>query len=206
MPRPTLTLMAAGILAASLSAVWPYEAEGAAAGNATISVSGFAFQPEVVRILAGDSVTWRVGDDPEQHTVTPLRAGAFRDSGALFSGQTYRLTFPRPGTFPYFCRFHPFMEGSVVVGTTGRSPAGSSRPGPAESTLERQPAATPETPAPTAPGPPRGTPTATTTAPSETSPDSRGAGGASSEALLLGAAVLLLAGGAVLLSARRRRG
>jgi plastocyanin len=141
MPRPSLALVAACILWATLYGAWPDPA-ASAAGDTTVSVSGFAFRPQVVRILAGESVTWRVGNDPEQHTVTPRRAGAFRDSGALFSGQAHRVAFPGPGTFAYFCRFHPFMEGSVIVGTVARSTPGSSRPRAARSTPEREPAAT----------------------------------------------------------------
>jgi plastocyanin len=33
----------------------------------------------------------------------------------LSQGQTFSTTFTTPGTFPYVCGIHPFMNGTVVV-------------------------------------------------------------------------------------------
>ena len=50
-------------------------------------------------------VTWS-NDDGPAHTVT------FKDGSA---GATFTRTFDRPGTYDYFCSFHPYMTGRIVV-------------------------------------------------------------------------------------------
>ena len=37
-------------------------------------------------------------------------------SGTLDQGDRYSQTFDEPGTYEYFCEFHPNMKGTVVVG------------------------------------------------------------------------------------------
>jgi plastocyanin len=85
------------------------------AAEADVLVQGFSFQPPEVTIAAGGSVTWTVGSDPEQHTVTPREAGAFTGSGQLFTGDTFTVTLDDPGTVEYFCSLHPNMVGTVEV-------------------------------------------------------------------------------------------
>jgi YVTN family beta-propeller protein len=80
--------------------------------GAKVSISNFAFAPQVVTIAPGDSVTWS-NDDGSSHTVT------FKDGSAgaksLSPGETFRRVFDRPGTYEYFCSFHPYMTGRIVV-------------------------------------------------------------------------------------------
>jgi amicyanin len=82
------------------------------AGDPPVSIKDFAFGPQVVTIGVGDSVTW-TNDDGAPHTVT------FKDGSAgsksIFPNQTFARTFDKPGTYEYFCSFHPFMTGRVVV-------------------------------------------------------------------------------------------
>jgi len=77
-----------------------------------VSIAGFAFAPQATMVKVGDSITWS-NDDGSPHTVT------FKDgsggSGALSPGQTFARAFDKPGTYDYFCSFHPYMTGSVVV-------------------------------------------------------------------------------------------
>jgi YVTN family beta-propeller protein len=84
---------------------------GAAAG-ATISIAGFAFAAQSKPVHAGDSVTW-TNNDGAIHTVT------FKDGSpgatALSPGQSFTRTFDRPGTYDFFCSFHPYMTGTVMV-------------------------------------------------------------------------------------------
>ena len=42
-------------------------------------------------------------------------AKAFRSSGTLYDGDTFTITFTKPGTYPYACLLHPPMIGQVVV-------------------------------------------------------------------------------------------
>lgn len=77
-----------------------------------VTINGFAFQPQTVTIKAGTSVTWSNEDGPA-HTVT------FRDGSpgakSLAPGQTFTRVFDKAGTYAYFCSFHPYMTGTVVV-------------------------------------------------------------------------------------------
>ena len=36
---------------------------------------------------------------------------------AIDPGQTFQFTAGTPGTYTYFCRFHPFMKGTLTVTT-----------------------------------------------------------------------------------------
>ena len=93
------------------------------AETADVLVQNFSFQPSAVSIVAGGSVTWTIGTDPEQHTVTPRQAGAFEGSDPLFTGDTFTVTFNEPGTVEYFCTFHPTMVGTVEVSAPESTPS-----------------------------------------------------------------------------------
>jgi YVTN family beta-propeller protein len=77
-----------------------------------VSIAGFAFGPQALTSKAGDSVTWS-NDDGAAHTVT------FKDGSAgaksLAPGESFTRMFDKPGTYDYFCAFHPYMTGRVVV-------------------------------------------------------------------------------------------
>lgn len=88
------------------------------------------YEPPVVNIQQGDTVTWN-NTDREGHTVTsgqgPGRFGwmggdkfgepdGYFDSGRFLKGETWSFTFERTGLFNYFCTIHPWMEGVVFVG------------------------------------------------------------------------------------------
>jgi YVTN family beta-propeller protein len=83
-----------------------------AADGTKVSIANFQFLPALATIASGSSLTWS-NDDGAPHAV------AFRDgsSGAssLVPGTTFRRVFERPGTYEYFCSFHQYMTGRVVV-------------------------------------------------------------------------------------------
>lgn len=94
----------------------------------------FAFQPVTLQVTAGTTVVWD-NDDTMPHTVT---SGANRtadgkfDSGDLQPGRTFSYTFTKPGVYPYYCVYHPTMNGTVVVRpasavATARASSGSRR-------------------------------------------------------------------------------
>lgn len=76
------------------------------------TMTGLRFAEGLLEIARGTTVEWR-NDDAVIHTVT-ADAGGF-DSASLASGQAWRFTFTRPGTYAYHCTTHPFMQGKVVV-------------------------------------------------------------------------------------------
>lgn len=73
------------------------------------------FDPQVVRISAGQSVGW-INDTEDSHTITFLSTQSPPDTNHLTPGSTFKVTFDQPGTYRYFCRFHPGMQGEIDVG------------------------------------------------------------------------------------------
>mgnify|MGYP000097148957 CR=1 FL=1 len=97
----------------ALAGAAPAPPAAAQSGGAEVEVVDFAFEPAMVTIEPGTTVTWtNAGERP--HTVT-ADDGAF-DSGRLDPGEQFSVTFDEPGTFTYFCGFHPEMQGTVMVG------------------------------------------------------------------------------------------
>jgi amicyanin len=87
---------------------------GAAATN-QVTLTDFSFQPSVIKIKAGETVTW-TNQDPAEHTVTAdISSPETPDSPNLAKGQTYSFTFNKRGTYAYSCTFHPHMRGKVIV-------------------------------------------------------------------------------------------
>ncbi len=86
--------------------------ELAATEPAAVSIVDLTFEPPIIEVDAGTTVTW-TNDDGIGHTVT-AREGEF-DSGVLESGDSFAQTFSEPGTFEYFCAIHPSMAGTVTV-------------------------------------------------------------------------------------------
>ena len=89
-------------------------APGAAGGASTdrVAIADFAFDPETVTVDAGTKLTW-TNDDEAPHTAT-ADDGSF-DTGTLKLDDTGAVAIDQPGTYTYYCRFHPFMKGTVEV-------------------------------------------------------------------------------------------
>lgn len=83
-----------------------------AAPAATVAIANFTFDPAVVTVPAGTTVTWTNRDDIP-HTVTAAD-GAFQ-SEPLDTDDAYARRFDQPGSFDYFCSLHPHMTGKVIV-------------------------------------------------------------------------------------------
>lgn len=94
-----------------------------------VDISNFAFNPSTITVQVGDEVVW-TNLDAVAHTTTS-DTGLW-DSGNLNQGETFRMTFSSPGTFPYHCSIHPFMTGSVVVEAAANQPPTVSLTAPAD--------------------------------------------------------------------------
>ena len=77
-----------------------------------IDISDFKYLPPAVTVEAGTKVTWTNSDDAA-HTATADDSSF--DTGDLDQGDSKTITFDEPGTFSYYCRFHPFMKATVEV-------------------------------------------------------------------------------------------
>jgi plastocyanin len=83
-----------------------------AAADRSVRVEGKLFVPDRLEVLVGDTVTW-TNDDAVRHDVES-DDGSF-DSGDLESGESFSVTFQKPGRLTYLCSIHRFMRGEVDV-------------------------------------------------------------------------------------------
>lgn len=70
------------------------------------------FMPVDLEVKVGDAVEW-VNKDSVEHTVN-FENGDF-DEKLPVGTTTLTHTFMEKGEYPYFCKFHPGMRGSVIV-------------------------------------------------------------------------------------------
>ena len=80
-----------------------------------VLIRGFAFLPDTIHVRRGTTVTWVncETETVEAHTSTS-EEGAW-ESNLIGPGAAYSHTFHGQGTFPYFCRPHPFMRAAIIV-------------------------------------------------------------------------------------------
>ncbi len=115
-----LAVCAAGVVTSSCMQPMAPEPEE---GVTDVSIVGIAFVPKTVTIRAGERVRWtNLESAPIPHTATsgdPDDAvGEVFVSGTLGSGQSFTIQFDEPGTFEYYCEFHPFvpaMRNALVI-------------------------------------------------------------------------------------------
>lgn len=81
-------------------------------GTNQVFIQGMAFNPSVLTVTAGTTVTW-VNKDAIAHTVTS--STNLFDSGSIGSNGSFTYTFATAGTFGYYCSIHPNMVASVKV-------------------------------------------------------------------------------------------
>lgn len=77
-----------------------------------VSIINFAFVAQETTVASGDSVIWS-NDDGSPHKVEFKGGG--KGSESLLSGETFTRVFEQPGSYEYFCAFHTFMTGRVIV-------------------------------------------------------------------------------------------
>jgi plastocyanin len=122
---PALTVMFAAVMVGYFAAT-AYAlgtAGGAPAGVTTVYISetpiSWQYSPQNITVVVGvnSTVTW-VSRSIAYDTVT-ARDGTF-GSGTIPPGGKYSFTFETPGTYQYYCVYHPWMTGSVrVLGSPG---------------------------------------------------------------------------------------
>jgi plastocyanin len=101
------------LLVAALAAATILTAVTGRAEDANVKIDNFTFEPQVLTIKAGTTVTWKNVDDIP-HTVASKTPKLFK-SKALDTDDSFSFTFKEAGTFDYFCSLHPHMTGTVKV-------------------------------------------------------------------------------------------
>lgn len=102
----TLALLVVGFTAYSQGA------RAVAADANEIVIQNFAFEPSILTVKAGATVTW-VNRDDEPHTATATDKSF--NSKTLENGDRFAKAFTAPGTYQYYCALHPKMTGQIVV-------------------------------------------------------------------------------------------
>ena len=94
--------------------------KGASVTNGTCSATN-CFNPNVININVGDTVTWTnadtVGHTATSGKPTDNQTGTVWDSSLIKAGGSYTSpAFATAGTYNYFCMVHPWMTAQVIVG------------------------------------------------------------------------------------------
>ncbi|MDQ3675510.1 MAG: cupredoxin domain-containing protein [Actinomycetota bacterium] len=79
-----------------------------------VRISNYRYEPDRASVKAGMKILIANGDDAP-HTVTDRGAARAFDSGTIKGKQNGTVSFQKPGTYAYFCEFHPTMAGKVTV-------------------------------------------------------------------------------------------
>ncbi|MET3228472.1 UNVERIFIED_ORG: plastocyanin [Burkholderia sp. 1263] len=77
-----------------------------------VSIEGMRFDPPMLTVHRGDKVVW-TNRDPFPHTVS-ASSHAF-DSRSIAANASWTHVVRRSGSYPYLCRFHPTMQGTLTV-------------------------------------------------------------------------------------------
>ena len=78
-----------------------------------VTIKDYTFKPAAITVPVGTTVDFK-NEDSTAHTATSTESGAF-ESGAIQPGKSGSITLKKAGTFTYYCAFHPFMKGTIVV-------------------------------------------------------------------------------------------
>jgi plastocyanin len=96
-------------------------AAAAAGSSAVVTVHTFNFQPDPIEVEAGTTITFE-NQDKINHSVTAgtreqPTPDAFDEGVMDGAGESFELTLDEPGTYDYFCKFHPGegMTGQIIV-------------------------------------------------------------------------------------------
>ncbi|MGE5850408.1 MAG: plastocyanin/azurin family copper-binding protein [Candidatus Methylomirabilota bacterium] len=107
-----------GLTALALAAA---AALAGAQAKTQVKIDGVAFEPPIIQVNLGDSVTW-TNNYKQPHLISTFKKvkGASVQDGVLDSpmlktGESFTHKFEKPGTYEYFCPIHVFMLGKVVV-------------------------------------------------------------------------------------------
>ncbi|HVO54058.1 MAG TPA: cupredoxin family copper-binding protein [Solirubrobacterales bacterium] len=112
----TLVLLALLLAACGGSESTTAGASTSSGGNgepAAVTIEDFEFDPATITVAAGTTVRF-TNEDSSPHTATSKQSGAF-DTGTIKQGESATVKLDEPGTYAFFCAFHPFMKGTIEV-------------------------------------------------------------------------------------------
>ena len=95
----------------------------AEAAQSSVDMKANCFRSAAVRVEAGTTVTWR-NLDAWEHVIDGVGAD-WGSERPIATGDTFSRRFNEAGVFPYYCKLHSGMIGTVIVaeGATEKDPA-----------------------------------------------------------------------------------
>ena len=106
-PGPTATAQTTPTASSSPTPVAIAQVKIAAQGDA------YSFVPATLTVKVGTQVIW-TNETNAPHTVTS-DTGAFNTPNNLEPNQTFKVIFNKPWTYTYYCNFHLYMKGKIIV-------------------------------------------------------------------------------------------
>jgi plastocyanin len=88
-------------------------ADSTASGR--VEIVDYDFSPTTITVKVGESVSWADRDTSDHWVVSSPSSPSTFDLGRQSTGSTVNFTFGAPGSYPYFCKLHNYMKGTVVV-------------------------------------------------------------------------------------------
>lgn len=80
--------------------------------DVTTANLAYAFKPATLLVKVGAAVTW-MNTTAASHSVTSKTPGIFDQ--VLKPHSQVTIVFRSIGAYPYYCRFHPYQRGEIVV-------------------------------------------------------------------------------------------
>lgn len=80
--------------------------------SVTVAISDYAYHPAALTVTPGTHIRF-VNHDQTAHTATTSGSGF--DTGTVAPGGRATVVLTKSGDYHYYCQFHPFMTGTVVV-------------------------------------------------------------------------------------------
>ena len=78
----------------------------------TINMAGNVFSPSTMTIAKGTTITW-TNNSGVTHTSTSNTS--VWDTGDIAAGASKTTTFNTSGSFPFHCKYHSMMTGTITV-------------------------------------------------------------------------------------------
>lgn len=82
-------------------------------GPQAVTIADFTYEPAELTVPAGTTVEF-TNEDSAPHTATSKESGVF-ETGTIETDKTGEVKLDKPGTYAYYCAFHPFMKGAITV-------------------------------------------------------------------------------------------
>ncbi|HUP27359.1 MAG TPA: plastocyanin/azurin family copper-binding protein [Chloroflexia bacterium] len=79
-----------------------------------IDIRNYTYSAPTLRVAIGSEVSW-TNRDNDTHNIAFDQGPELFVSPVLSTGNVASFTFTKPGTYHYFCEWHPQMQGQIVV-------------------------------------------------------------------------------------------